>query len=288
MKKNIYPILSIIILLWASPLTAKDFHFPEMPGWKPSGEIQTFQPENLFDYINGAADLYLSYEFQELKVAEYQNEKKASVIIEIYKHKNPTLAFGIYSQERLGNSTFLDIGSQGYNEKDILNFITGSYYVKINSYKTGPEEQEILINFAKKVSEHLGKKGTLPSILSLFPGEGKKRNSEKFTYKNYLGYAFLHSAFTAEYELPGTTFKLFIIEGADKGECRDMIQRYLQQVRSPEKNITEGRYTLSDPYHGELELSWKEKYIGGILNLNDPSLRLKYLKLFEERLQRRK
>lgn len=284
MAKNICLITGMIILSWVSNLLAKDFQFPEIAGWKQSGEIQTFEPDNLFDYIDGAADLYLNYDFQHLRVAEYRNEKKASVIVEVYRHKTPTQAFGIYSQERRPDGNFLDIGAQGYSEKDILNFVAGDYYAKMNSSKTGPKDQEILLNFAKKMTENLGEKGTLPSILSSFPEEGKKKNSEKFINKNFLGYAFLHSAFTADYELSGNKFKLFVIEGAERNDCKDMIQRYLQQTRSPEKNIIEGRYTIADPYHGEIELHWKGKNIWGILNFNDASLRLKYLNLFEEGL----
>ena len=286
--KTICLILGLIIFLWAPGADAKDFTFPELTGWKQSGEIQTFQPENLFDYIDGAADLYLSYDFQELKVAEYQNRKKASVIVEVYRHKTPTLAFGIYSQERLGDENFLDIGAQGYSEKDILNFVAGNHYVKMNSFKTGPGDQEILLTFAKKVVENLEEKGTLPSILSSFPGEGEKKNSEQFIAKKFLGYAFLHSAFTADYELPGRKFKLFVIEGADQEECRGMIEKYLQQTGRPEKSMIEGRYTIADPYHGEIDLQWKGKYIWGILNVNDSILRSKFLKLFEEGLEKKK
>jgi hypothetical protein len=297
MMKKRYPVVCLLFVCvvlgvnnsaWASDSGWKTFVFPEVTGWRQSGEIQTFQPENLFDYIDGAADLYLSYDFQELKVAEYLNEKKASVIVEVYRHKSPTDAFGIYSQERLSNANFLDIGAQGYSEKDILNFLAGDYYVKMNSFKTGPEDQEILLNFAKKVAENLGEKGALPSILLSFPEEGKKKNSERFIAIKFLGYPFLHSAFTADYELSGTKFKLFVIEGRDHSECGNMIQRYLQQTGSPEKNITEGRYTIPDPYHGEIDLWWRGKYIWGILNVNDPSLRLKYLKLFGEGLEKKK
>jgi len=284
MMKTICLILGLIIFLWVPGAEAKDFRFPEIKGWKQSGEIQTFIPKTLFEYINGAADLYLMYDFQELKVAEYLNEKKASVIVDVYRHKTPTHAFGIYSQERLSDANFLDIGAQGYVEKNVLNFLTGSYYVKLNSFNTGAEDEEILLNFAKKVSENLGEKGRLPSILSFFPEEGKKKNSEKFINKNFLGYSFLYSAFTADYELSGTKFKLFVIEGADPKECKDMIQKFLQQTKSPEKNIAEGRYTISDPYHGEIFLHWRGKYIRGILNVSDTSLRSKYLKLFEEEL----
>jgi len=286
--KTICLILGLIIFLWGPGAETKDFSFPEITGWKQSGEIQTFSFKTLFEYINGDADLYLMYDLQELKVTEYLNEKKASVIVDVYRHKTPTYAFGIYSQERLSNANIIDIGAQGYIEKNVLNFVSGPYYVKLNSYNTGAEDEEILLNFAKKVSENLGEKGRLPSILSSFPQEGKKNNSEKFISINFLGYAFLHSAFTADYELSGKKFKLFVIEGADGNDCREMIQKYLQQTRSPEKNVTESRYAIADPYHGEIELHWKGKYIWGILNVSDTSLRSKYLKLFEVGLEKEK
>ncbi len=285
---SIYLTLGVVDALRASHSDWRTFVFPEVKGWKQSGEIQTFLPKTLFEYINGAADLYLAYDFQELKAAEYVNEKKASVIVDVYRHKTPTHAFGIYSQERLSDANFIDIGDQGYIEKNLLNFLTGPYYVKINSFNTGAEDQEMLLTFAKKVAETLGEKGRLPSILSSFPEEGKKKNSEKFIAIKFLGYAFLHSAFTADYEISGTKFKLFAIEGVERSDCKDMIQKYLQQTGSPARDVVEGRYTLPDPYQGEIDLYWKGKYIWGIFNLSDPTLRTKYLKLFEEGLQKRK
>jgi len=264
------------------------FVFPDVGGWRQMGEIQTFTPKTLYEYINGAADLYLMYDFQELKVAEYQNGEKVSVTVDVYRHKTPIHAFGIYSQERLPDSNLVDIGAQGYVETNVLNFVAGPYYVKINSFNTGPDDREILIAFAKKVSETLGERGALPSILSSFPEEGKKKNSEKFIAIKFLGYAFLHSAFTADYELSGTKFKLFLIEGVEGNDCKEMIQKYLQQTGSPAKDVVEGRYVLSDPYNGEIDLRWKGRNMWGIVSLNDPDLRSRYLKLFEEGLHKRK
>jgi hypothetical protein len=284
----VYLVLGLADPRWASSFDPKTFTFPELPGWKQSGDIQTFSPKDLYEYIDGAADLYLSYDFQELKVAEYQNEKKASVTIEVYRHKTPLHAFGIYSQERLSDANFLDIGAQGYSETDALNFVSGNYYVKMSSFKTGPEDQEVLPTLAKKVAENLGEKGSLPSVLSVFPKEGKRENSEKFVSIKFLGYSFLYSAFTADYDLSGKKFKLFVIQGTDQKECRAMIEKYLQQTGKPEKNIVEGRYTIADPYHGEIDLDWKGKNIGGILNLNDASLRSKYLKLLQGGLEKKK
>jgi len=278
-------ILWIVRSGWASPGDLKEFVFPEIGGWKRSAEIQTFSPKTLYEYIDGAADLYLMYDFQALKVAEYQNEKRGSVTVDVYFHKVPIQAFGIYSQERLPDANFIDIGAQGYVESNALNFLIGPYYVKISSYNTGAEDREILLTFAKKVAIGLGEKVSLPIVLSAFPEEGKKKHSEKFINKNFLGYSFLHSAFTADYELSGAKFKLFIIE-SDPIECKDMIQEYLQQIGSPAKEVVEGRYTLRDPYQGEIDLGWQGKYIWGIINACELALRSEYLKLFEENLKK--
>ena len=183
--KTICLILGIIILMWIPGVDAKDFKFPEITGWKQSGEVQTFIPKTLFEYINGAADLYIMYDFQELKVAEYLNEKKASVIVDVYRHKTPTHAFGIYSQERLSDANFINIGAQGYVEKNVLNFLTGLYYVKLNSFNTGAEDEEILLNFAKRCLKIWERKEDFHQFYLPSQKKGKRRIPKNLLIKTF-------------------------------------------------------------------------------------------------------
>lgn len=120
--KTICLLLGVTIFLWAFGSEAKEVKFAEISGWEQSGKIQTFTPKTLFEYIDGAADLYIMYDFQELKVAEYRNEKKASVTVEVYEHKTPSHAFGIYSQERIPNANFIDVGARGMLNRMPLTF----------------------------------------------------------------------------------------------------------------------------------------------------------------------
>jgi hypothetical protein len=274
------------IFAGATMVEGKTLAFPEMSGWKQDGKTQLFSPKTLYEYINGAADLYLSYEFQDLNVAEYKGEKKAGVTVEVYRHKDPTQAFGIYSQERLANARFLEIGAQGYHEPNVLNFLTGPYYVKINGFNTGEDDEKVLMPFAKKVEEVLGEKNSLPRILSSFPQEGKKKNSEKFISKNFLGYSFFHSGYTADYEVSGKKFKILVIEGKDQGDCRAMMEKYLKQTGNEGQKPSEGSYRMKDVYHGEVDLFWKGKSIWGIVDLKDSDLRSKYLRAIEGLVQR--
>jgi hypothetical protein len=274
--------LGLVLFLRTPALEGKTVDFPEMSGWKKDGKTQVFSPRTLYEYINGAADLYLAYEFQDLQVAEYKGEKKAGVTVEIYRHKDSTQAFGIYSQERLANAKFLDIGAQGYHEPNVLNFLTGPYYIKINGFNTGEDDEKILLPFARKIETILGEKTTLPRILSSFPGEGKKKNSEKFIFKNFLGYSFFHSGYTADYEVSGKKFKIFVIEGKDREECRAMMEKYVKKTGNEDRKPSEGTYRLKDTYHGEVDLFWKGKFIWGIVDLKDPELRSRYLREIEK------
>jgi hypothetical protein len=255
-----------------------------MSGWKLSSEVLVFSPDNLFDYINGGADLYLKYDFQELRVAEYRGENKASITVEVYRHKSPSDAFGIYSQERLANADYLSIGAQGYREEGVLNFVAAEYYVKISSANMEGKDEKVLQDLAGKVAENLGPPGTLPRLLSAFPEEGKKKNTERFIGQNFLGYSFLSDGYTADYDLSGKKFKLFIIDGKTPQECQSMLVQYWKKIGQEKPGLGEGSYTIPDPYHGKIDLIWKGKYIWGTLGLDDSQRGADYLNRLEKRL----
>ena len=52
-------------------VSAQKFIFPHFSGFKLVTDYTVFVPENLWDFITGAADTYLAYEFVDLHVAEY-------------------------------------------------------------------------------------------------------------------------------------------------------------------------------------------------------------------------
>ena len=270
------------LMLWAPPPFAEGaqpFAFPAMDGWTLAGQPQVFSPDTLYDYINGGSDLYLKYEFEELAVVEYRKDTM-SVSAEVYRHRNPEHAFGIYSQERVPGAEYLAIGAQGYYENGVCNFIQRGYYVKLSGENTGADDRDILLRFARRISENLPGPSALPEILAAFPAEGKKAHTEKFTATDFLGYAFLPSGFTADYDRSGHKYQLFVIAGNSPDETRAMLGQYLKQIKH-EAPVVEGAYQVTDPYHGAMSLLWKGKFIWGTINVADPGLRASYLKYFE-------
>jgi len=272
----------LAFVLWGGPSLAAGatpFAFPAMDGWTLAGRLQVFSPDMLYEYIDGGADLYLKYDFEEPQVIEYRKEKM-SVSAEVYRHRDADHAFGIYIQERVPSADFLALGAQGYYENAVCNFIQGGYYVKLSSENTGSDDREILLAFARRISQELPAQTALPAILSAFPSDGKKPNSEKFIAKDFLGYAFFHSGFIADYDRSGQKYQLFVISGDSPDDARAMLGQYLKQIKQ-EMNLAEGTYELKDPYQGEMALFWKGKYIWGTMKVTDPGLRSAYLKQFE-------
>ena len=252
--------------------------FPEINGLEKDGEVEIYNSDNLYDYINGAADSYLNYDFESLDLQRYRGENDQSLKIEIYKHSNASTGFGIYSSERPAEGNWVKIGDQGYFEKGILNFYKGRYYVKIMTYDI-ENSKDMLVNTASSVSEKLDCDKEILTVFELFPSERKKENSEKYIHKNFMGYETLSGVFTAEYEIEGNYFELFYIEKENDKICGEMLEEYFRSIKLDSIKFNKGKLLVKDPYQGDFNIIWNKNILIGAINYSDAKLAEKYLEL---------
>jgi hypothetical protein len=250
--------------------------FPPIKGWQIAVDKTVYGKLNLWEYINGAADLYLAYNFENLYMAEYMNKNGQSVKVEIYRHSSSENAFGIYASERMADYNFVDIGVQGYIEPDALNFLTGEYYVKMISSGMTSVEPATLLGMAKEINSALGRDKKLPDVIGLFPADGKVANSENYIARDFLGYSFFHSAFTADYNVQ-ENFKLFIINLESEAGAQAMLESYISLINEDKITRLEDIYIINDFFNGKVILSIKYNYIIGIINTENEELAISYL-----------
>jgi hypothetical protein len=239
---------------------AQVISFPELEGYKKITNYPVYTPDNLWDFINGAADNYLAYGFVDLHVAEYKKGKN-TIKLEIYKHSNNTLAFGIYSTERSPSFRFMNIGAQGYIVDGAVNFFKGNYYVKIRTFSKNEKTLQATEKLALKVANMLKGESQMPAMLSKFPEIGKKINEETFINESVLGYKFLSKAYKAIYESGPDTYSIFIMEKSSTGEVKKTINSYLATIGTDAIESESGRYMLKDAYNGTVFLAWKDNFI---------------------------
>jgi len=114
--------------------------FPKIEGWKISDGPTRYTPETLFEYIDGGADSFLQFDFQDLISATYvidhvrrgknrrssparhdsDSAASAAITVDIYRHRDGMRAFGMYTQERPAGTTPLPLGIEGYAGRTTL------------------------------------------------------------------------------------------------------------------------------------------------------------------------
>jgi hypothetical protein len=212
----------------------------------------------------------LQFDFQELTAATYVNAKKVEIRADIYRHRDPARAFGIYSQERRPGSTKMPGKLEGVASADHLEFVAGAYYVKLALLDGGPAA--ILPKLAKKIAARLPGPRDLPAVLGCFPDEGKLPRAEKLSARDFLGHAFLHDAAAVPYEIAGARFRLFAVEGKDAADVRSMVEAWRKVGKLLAAEVgPEGAGTIKDPLNGEVSIAWRGRWLWGAVD--DPSPR---------------
>jgi len=247
---------------------------------------QKFFSSDLYEYIDGGADVYLDYGLVAMVHQEYQ-ASSTDVTLDIYNMGAQSNAFGIYAAESSPDYHFLPIGSEGYGTNEILNFLQDEFYVKLSAFsdkeKTGP----VLERFAQVVSRRIGLPGPMPEFLSLFPPQNLVSHSCKFVKKSPLGHDFLAPAITASYAFGEKQTSVVISKAADAkgaaqkvGQLRDYFGRSGKVV--PQPGLGPGAFLGSDQIEGEAVFFATGSY--AILCLNPPPNPESFLRAVIERI----
>ncbi len=261
--------LIIALLLLSSTIVAQDYpaKFTSIEGWSIEGDKQYYSQDNLYDYINGASDFYLGYDFQDLWVVDYINEAEQMLTLELYRHGDKLKAFGIYSEERPQSIKLQTIGAQGFMESGVIFFLADNYYVKI--YNSSPEVPEAdFLTFAKVVANEICTNCELPAEFVLFPKEGKVELSERYMAENFMGISGFNGVCTVNYDKTGQLFRMFVYQNSDD-VCRAVMEKYFDRLKY-KRRLKEKTYDFDDPYLGKVKIAYRKGVIAGILDAADP------------------
>jgi hypothetical protein len=246
---------------------SQEYPYPELKGYKITSNYPVYTPDNLWDYIDGAADMYLAYGFVDLNIAEYTQGKNI-IKVEIYRHADNVQTFGIYSSERFPTYNFIDIGAQGYATEGQVFFLKGNYYVKVMTNSKSAKILESIEPLAFKIADLLKGENSMPALLKEFPLEGMKVNEETYLQESVLGHGFLTASFKANYEVNGNSFSIYLMEKKSLEESRKCVTDYLNSLKQEIVDPNGGKYVLEDGYNGTVFLSWSDKRIVLITGLS--------------------
>jgi hypothetical protein len=248
----------------------------EIAGLKFTSGPDFFEPQNLWEYINGEAVLYFDYGFELLATAEYMKlDASTSMSVEIYQMQSPIHAFGIYAAERSPKDIIIKIGVQGYLNQNILNFWKGPYYIKLSSFQTSPETKEILMKTAAFIDNKIKGSFSEPELFTCFPENNRVNLSERFIPKNFLGLSFLKGGYRVEYAIEGNRWQVFLVNNASHDIAKEVFRRYEDFLKTQHEIIshsTKCDYQLIFTKTEQVEAIFQYgPFVGGVLNGADLS-----------------
>lgn len=267
-KTMVGSIALIVSVLLSGSAIGQDFAFPPAKGFKIETSYPVYTPGDLWDYINGAADAYLSYGFSELHIAEYLKGKN-SIKVEVYDHVKPLLAFGIYSFERSPQYRFVEIGAQGYSAEGLVHFFKGRYYVKVVTNSKSKAILTSLNQIARNVAETLPGDATMPEMIRLLPVTGRIAYEETYLNESVLGHSFLRGALRAAYEIDGRSFSIYLFKDETIDNAAEAVSAYLKSGGIETDSDVSGRYKFKDGYNGIVYLVWNHNMFAVITGLGD-------------------
>ncbi len=241
------------------------FIFPDIDGFNKTIIDEVYTPETLFELIDGAADMFLAYDFENLHIAEYSNDSIRYIRVEAYRHKDAVNAFGAYAQERTPDARVLPVGCEGYIQEGALNFWFGSYYVKLVTNDQGRSVQTALERIAQHVAQQSICRQSLPSFFEKFPTDDRIPRNETYINRDYLGYRFFNKVFTASYNHS----TVFVIVYKNAWDLQDALQAYSIILKSQQPLLFDTPTFINDPNEGRLLLQKAGNYIVGAKNIID-------------------
>ena len=200
----------IFFILLSCLATANEIEFNKLKEWSAADSVSSYEPSNLWEYINGAADLFIAYGFQNLQSCELASDD-IGIVVDIYNMGNQLNAFGIYKTERGEQIEKLNIGTEAViTSPNQCLMLKDIFYIKINVYE-GYLTEEKGKNLLTSIAEILPGTNNFPNEFELLPAENKIENSEHFAKEGFLGLSELKNCLYADYKVNDTDFQYFVL-----------------------------------------------------------------------------
>ncbi|UCC81940.1 MAG: hypothetical protein JSW46_13135 [Gemmatimonadota bacterium] len=185
--------------------------FLEVEGWTLAGAVLTYDADNLWEYINGAAELFVQYDVQTCRTADLASGNLV-VTVDLYDTGSPLNALGVFKQENpAGGPPLPGATMAAVSPPYQALLLKGAAYVKVNAI-----EGELTETSGRELLEALARalpgQATLPPELGLLPEEGKVAGSEGYQREGFLGLTELPGCVFADYSAPGDeTWQGFVV-----------------------------------------------------------------------------
>ena len=174
---------------------------PTPPGFKAASAAESYDPDTLYEKIDGKADMYLEAGFKSLVCQRFASVKDEGAWLEafVYDMDSPVSAFGVYGQQRRSDVVALDVTPFAYKTVDGVYFAAGGVYVEIHGSAATDELSNAMLMLARSLTGTVKMDAGVAAAIATFPKEGQVVGSAALYPAEAFGCSLLDNVYTMQY-----------------------------------------------------------------------------------------
>jgi len=258
--------MTLVAVLFAAQAAGPVFPAPDcaVPGFTQQGEARSYDPETLFDYMNGNSEGYFAYGFTLMKGVTCVNGASDQLVIDVSEMGDPDRAWGFFVTNRDQRSPVEPIGSAGQVLPRRATFAKGRHYLEIAA-SPDKDHREALRAFVTALEPRVPGPAGVPEAVAWFPAEGLVPGSVRLVPESVLGLRILKTGFMGQYAVG----RAFVVPEATAAAAADTLGKLKARFAGaqPASGLGEEAFGARDQYLGGLLVFRKGARVAGVANI---------------------
>lgn len=203
-------------------------------GWEANAAIERYTVENLYDKIDGRSELFMSYGVVAMGWCSLAERAHPERFIEVFLYDMGSAlgAFGVFSVERVSETTPLNLGRGAYRTPTDLLFWKGRYYLTLTGAETGAAIEQAQEAVAKAIAQRLPESEETLWGMETLPKEQRMDESIQYFAVDAMSMDFMTDTFTADYRFGEQTLRCFVSRQADAAGAAAALAQFADYMRS--------------------------------------------------------
>ena len=151
----------LILISQIAPLISGDLVLPDRidDKWVVREPTGLFTGGGLFGHINGGAELFLEFGFEDLTVCKYSNNN-FTLELEVYKMENTLAALGIYLIKTGTETPLKEISARNTANPYQIVLTSGQYFIQVNNFSGNKQLLSLMTNLSQTLVDQIDKPET--------------------------------------------------------------------------------------------------------------------------------
>lgn len=124
-------------------------------GWEKTSDTRTYAAKDLWQYIDGDAEQYISAGVVSTATSDYKYQGKLEAVVDVYTMSDSAGATKILDAGQTKDAKSVQLGDAGIAYAQSVTFRKGPYLVRIVAYESTPDGPQALGSLAHGVEAKL-------------------------------------------------------------------------------------------------------------------------------------